>query len=201
MAPGGEYAGVAGGRILNAKSSASVRASSSQSQRQVWDRVAQAAASTSAQPPPVIRRQERFPSLAAGRNVPSFRQPARTTAWSGAGASASPSPDPPAITQSSARQTSNSSSKRSTPINMSTSQFPSLPSASSSRAKPPISGNQSLKHILGEAPKATNRWTQNHGDDSIAVSEDVQPESNPTKGKRKKGKEKQTLFTFGTFPT
>ncbi|KAF8495377.1 hypothetical protein JB92DRAFT_2747842 [Gautieria morchelliformis] len=211
---GSEYAGVAGGRVLNVKHSAAVRPSSTQSPRQVWDRVAQAAASSStSQPPPrpAVRSQERFPALAASRTTPAFRQSPHTTAWSAAGSSA-PS--------SSSRETSGVHSTvastrdvgpppQAVPPRMSAALFPTLPSSGSrsDQHKPAVSGNQSLKHILGEATASSaNAWSKrddlNVAPPSIAEEDDDPPPmAGIGKGKKKKGKEKQTLFTFGTFPT
>ncbi|KIJ44253.1 hypothetical protein M422DRAFT_30404 [Sphaerobolus stellatus SS14] len=195
-ATGSEYAGVAGGRILNAKHSAAVR--SGQSQRQVWDRVAQAAAASSTKP--AVKPQERFPSLAASRNAPGFRQAQHTTAWSSAGASSSTSSSP--VIRSTAPPVREIS--RPAPQKISASHFPSLPSSGSSQARPQVRGNQSLKNILGDTANAkpNNAWGQTNEEDGQPTEEaqDSQPEGVSNKGKKKKGKEKQTLFTFGTFP-
>ncbi|KAF8516949.1 hypothetical protein BU17DRAFT_50348 [Hysterangium stoloniferum] len=212
VASGSEYAGVAGGRILTVKHSAAVRSSSSQSPGQVWDRVAQAAASSSTSPGPAIRSQDRFPSLSAAKNAPSFRHPQHSTAWSGAGSTSSvsarplpelsgPRPTPPPSTSM--------ATVRSNPPQISTELFPTLPSGSSKPLpRPTVRGNQSLKHILGEptAPPS-NPWGSKKDIDpspspipADEVDASVQADPMP-KGKKKKGKEKQTLFTLGTFPT
>jgi len=58
-----------------------------------------------------------------------------------------------------------------------------------------------LKNILGDTgAKPAPAWGQKGEEEGAADSTDTQPEAAP-KGKKKKGKEKQTLFTFGTFPT
>ncbi|KAF8584109.1 hypothetical protein K439DRAFT_1633855 [Ramaria rubella] len=207
-AVGSEYAGVAGGRVLNIKHSAAVR-SSTQSPRQVWDRVAQAAASSSFPPPPTptIRPHDRFPTLAVSKTTPAFRQTQHTTAWSASSSS------------SSSRPTSDSFGPR--PVVASTSRaipqisatlFPTLPSSGSSNtySRLAVSGNQSLKHILGDVnTPPSNPWGSKKSEDPQAnitppaTQNDVntQPEAGSVKAKKKKGKEKQTLFTFGTFPS
>lgn len=185
---------------MNAKHSASVRSSSNQSQRQVWDRVAQAAASSSTRAAVQTRPQERFPSLAASKNVPAFRQPQSSTAWSSAGASSSSS-SPNTVPAIRSVTVSSGDSRKSGPPQISTSQFPSLPSSSANKPRPQVSGNQSLKNILGDTgAKPAPAWGQKGEEEGAADSTDTQPEAAP-KGKKKKGKEKQTLFTFGTFPT
>jgi len=204
--------------VLNVKHSAAVRSSSSQSPGQVWDRVAQAAASSSSPPPgPVVRPHDRFPSLAASRTTPAFRQSQHNTAWSAAGASSSsPSSRPAPITT--AQRTaatpgrSTAPAPRAAPPKMSASLFPTLPSSgvNNNQTRPHVSGNQSLKHILGElnAPPS-NPWGGKTGDECIDTpgsstaegDADSLPDGGAAKGKKKKGKEKQTLFTFGTFPT
>jgi hypothetical protein len=79
-----------------------------------------------------------------------------------------------------------------------------LPS-SMPRPKPPVSGNTSLRNIVGDTP-TKSAWGGGGGAnvetvrdvDSIAVGE-VERES--PKGKKGKGKQKQTLFTLGSIPT
>jgi hypothetical protein len=212
-APGSEYAGVTGGRVLNVKHSAAVRSSSSQSPRQVWDRVAQAAASSSSPPPgPAIRPQDRFPSLAASRTTPAFRQSQHNTAWSAAGASSSPSSFRPAIAPTAPRTPAPAQAPRAAPPKVSSSLFPTLPSSGSNNAhpRPAVSGNQSLKHILGEVNvPPSNPWGAKKGEEPVITPDpsttegEVDPllETSSATRKKKKGKEKQTLFTFGTFPT
>jgi E3 ubiquitin-protein ligase ZNF598 len=95
------------------------------------------------------------------------------------------------------------------PPRMSAALFPTLPSLGSKpdQYKPAISGNQSLKHIRGDAnAPSVNAWSKrddlNVAPPSITEEDDDPPPmAGIGKGKKKKGKEKQTLFTFGTFPT
>lgn len=196
---------MAGGRVLNVKHSATVRSSSTQSPRQVWDRVAQAAASSSSPPVPAVHSRERFPTLTASKATPTFRQSQHTTAWSAAGSSAPTSP-PGGLPGVRPTTRSPAPSPQADPPRMSAALFPTLPSSGSSNNKPAVSGNQSLKYIRGETNK--NAWGSKGEDpqtaDTSPIPEshvDPHPPNGASKGKKKKGKEKQTLFTFGTFPT
>ncbi|PCH37814.1 hypothetical protein WOLCODRAFT_135863 [Wolfiporia cocos MD-104 SS10] len=203
---GSEWAGVTSGRVLNAKHSTSAR-SSTQSARQVWDRVARAAASSpssSAGPPP--QPPERFPVLQPSAPGPSsFRQPQRSTPWASSSAAASPAPVrvPKSVPGPGANA-------RAAPT-FSKSAFPELPSSSTARVpKAAIGGNKSLKRILGDSAPAVPAWgtgengteTANGNSTSVAY-EGEQGAAEPTsgKGKKGKGKQKQTLFTLGSFPT
>lgn len=192
---------MAGGRVLNVKHSVTIRSSSSQSPRQVWDRVAQAAASSSSVPPvPAVRSQERFPPLAASKTIPAFRQSQHATAWSAAGSSAPTSSS--RGTSGIRPNTEGAPPSQATPPRMSTALFPTLPSSgyNNNHLKPAVSGNQSLKHIRGETK--ANAWSS--GGEASPMPEnhiDLQVSNDTSKGKKKKGKEKQTLFTLGTFPT
>lgn len=72
------------------------------------------------------------------------------------------------------------------------------------RVKPPVSGNPSLRNILGDVGVAS-AWSSKtngggHGvETERAMQEQVEPGAG--KGKKGKGKQKQTLFTLGSFPT
>ena len=98
------------------------------------------------------------------------------------------------------------------PPQLSATLFPTLPSSGSNnnQHKPSVSGNRSLQHILGEAnTSSANAWGQKkdvlttHPTASVTEADiDMLPvATGASKGKKKKGKEKQTLFTLGTFPT
>ncbi|OSX65392.1 hypothetical protein POSPLADRAFT_1134364 [Postia placenta MAD-698-R-SB12] len=201
---GTQWAGVTSGRVLNAKHSTASR-SSAQSSRQLWDRVAQAAgssSSTSSIPP--ARPPERFPPLQPPTTNPAFRQSQRNTPWASSAAAATPVPmrGPTSVPGPGA-------TSRSTPT-LSKSAFPELPSLTVSRVpKSAVSGNQSLKKILGESVPAVPAWAGKNGADpstSSAAGESSAEggnaqESTTGKGKKGKGKQKQTLFTLGSFPT
>jgi hypothetical protein len=74
------------------------------------------------------------------------------------------------------------------------------------RQKASVSGNQSLKNILGDTTPAGSAWS-GAASSAVKASEEVgeyvtngnTTESSSGKAK-KKGKQKQTLFTLGTFP-
>ncbi|KDQ50095.1 hypothetical protein JAAARDRAFT_142501 [Jaapia argillacea MUCL 33604] len=218
---GNEYAGIAAGRVLNAKHSTATR-SSSRSSRQVWDRVAAAASasSSSSGPPPAPPPPSRFPPLnPAGPTpvpVPAYRQPQRNTPWaSTVAATSSANTFRPMVQQPSRSKPSGGPARAPT---LSQSAFPELPSASSGRAKPAVGGNQSLRKILGDpdppasvwgggdgtgtakgGPVATNGGSQGDGSGNV---EDEEVRNEMGSGKKKgKGKQKQTLFKLGSFPT
>ncbi|KAF8810372.1 hypothetical protein BYT27DRAFT_7240854 [Phlegmacium glaucopus] len=212
------------GRVLNAKHSSATRSSS----QQVWNRVALAAGSSSAPPPtqaprPFLHAADCFLTLSGGGNranpsssSPSlpgsgFRQGPRTTPWSGSSIpSSSLGSSRPAPTSVNVLPPSKNTTKA---PKLSSTLFPELP------------GNVSLKKILGSTTgPAVSAWQPSNsttGDNSsiAALVEDqgfgeVVGEGNvvsdggdapatttvvmPTKGKKGKGKQKQTLFTLGS---
>ena len=200
---GTEYAGIAGGRVLNAKHQTS---RTSRSKRQVLDRVAAAASSSSwSQPGPT----NHFPTLASTSQPPAEPSPGpsrsqqkQTKPWTsnGQGSSSGFRPQvqqPVSINKPQPKRTVALPS-------LSKSAFPELPAVVSKR--PPkefISGNKSLKNILGDTLPAQPAWGQGSSS-SIQPSSpppDPEPEPTTTKGRKGKGKQKQTLFTLGTFPT
>ncbi|KAI0362624.1 hypothetical protein OH77DRAFT_1584982 [Trametes cingulata] len=226
-ATGSEWSGVTSGRVLNAKNSTGAR-SSTQSSRQLWDRVARAAASTSAQPstssapgrapavssfPPLVGAASAGPSTATP-----FRQPQRVTPWAGAAVTA-PAPVvrvPTSVPGPGARS-------KAGPSVLSKSAFPELPSSNNPRVpRGAVSGNQSLRKILGESAPAQPAWQSGsgsrngNGSGESGTSTPGEPSAHGqgegetngagqgqgTVGKKKgKGKQKQTLFTLGSFPT
>jgi len=206
---GSGYAGIAGGRVLNAKNSTASR--SSQQSRQLWDRVAQAAGSSSSAstrvPAPVPRPPERFPALPAV--VPAFRQAARNTPWSSSAAATSGFRAPSSMSGPGpgATEVRTKAPEAGTPAPLSNALFPELPSSSSTKQKAHVSGNQSLKNILGETAPVGSAWSS--GSAGVAArtadegegSTDVNAvESSYGKAKKKKGKQKQT-FTLSAFLT
>ncbi|GJJ12290.1 hypothetical protein Clacol_006531 [Clathrus columnatus] len=200
---GSGYAGAASGRILNIKHSTASR-SSSQSSGQVWERVAQAAASTSVGQGPPVRLKasakpkvssSNFPTLSATRDASVRHGNNTTTAWSSGGTAR---PRTEVLSEA-------SSSSNRTPPQLSSALFPTLP-VSAKVQRVAMGGNQSLKNILGENNTLpSSAWSQKR-DEGGEVQSSVEPSSvedgtlSTNKGKRKKGKEKQTLFTIGTFP-
>ncbi|GLB34540.1 putative zinc finger [Lyophyllum shimeji] len=222
------YAAITTGRVLNAKHITATR-SSQRSSRQVWDRVAQAAGSSL----PAQRPLDRFPALAistAGPSQPAYRQAQRNTAWSASASSgfrpaaAMPTPAQAAasshITVVPDPRSSKPSSGRSTPHQpppkLSNALFPELRSSAPARQKAPVSGNVSLRNILGNpAPPAGTAWTAGGTSTSAGVgagatagqaaesgNDEVSSQAaGMGKGKKGKGKQKHTLFTLGSFPT
>ncbi|TFK91783.1 hypothetical protein K466DRAFT_294055 [Polyporus arcularius HHB13444] len=216
---GSEWAGITSGRVLNAKHSTATR-TSSQSSRQLWDRVARAAASTPNQPsssstPATRAGANAFPPLhSSGSPGPSnptpFRQPQRLTPWASASAAAAP-PAAPAVRPPTSVPGPGARSKPG-PAAFSKSAFPELPSTSAQRVpKAAVSGNQSLRKILGESAPAQPAWQKSgEGSGSSTPGEGPAQSQNDgesaggqgTTGKKKgKGKQKQTLFTLGSFPS
>ena len=216
----------------------SITSSSSQSSQQVLNRVALAAESFSSAAPTQAPRpflqpaaSDRFPVLSGGSSsgansssslsssVPasSFRQPQRTTPWSG---SSSNRPTPTSVN---VRPSSPASNKKAPKI--STTLFPELPSSGGLRTNlPQVRGNVSLKNILGNPTGPVgSAWGPSNNltaeSNTVAVKdreEVVEGHTSPvsgdggnstatataqTKGKKGKGKQKQTLFTMGSFPT
>ncbi|EPQ57800.1 hypothetical protein GLOTRDRAFT_114435 [Gloeophyllum trabeum ATCC 11539] len=229
---GNEYAGITAGRVLNAKHSTATRSSSASSSRHVWDRVAQAAASSSVPGPSRQRPADRFPPLnpqaSAPAPVPAYRQPQRSTPWASTAASAGPSssshfPPPSSVSVVPRPAVSRGSSKAKgpPPPSLSKSAFPELPSTSNNKpVRAPVGGNQSLKNILGKPSQpAGNVWGAasasaaqpvSNGSSEVGHSRDEQEPNGEVVGSRNdggggrkkgKGKQKQTLFTLGTFPT
>ncbi|KZP18272.1 hypothetical protein FIBSPDRAFT_1046304 [Athelia psychrophila] len=225
---GSGYAGIANGRVLNAKNVTSTR-SSRQSSGQLWDRVAQAAgpSSSSARAPvPAPRPPPSFPPLQpalAPAPVQTFRQNAnRTTPWSASSSGGvrapTTAPGPPLPTSVPGPGASLADTRKKgpggqprPPAPLSNSLFPGLPSSSSTRQKPAVRGNQSLKNIMGDNTPDASAWIPSAGGSSGSATPAPTPAQEdgvetaaeaiaPSKSK-KKGKQKQTLFTLGSFPT
>ncbi|OSD08392.1 hypothetical protein PYCCODRAFT_1379916 [Trametes coccinea BRFM310] len=225
---GSEWSGVTSGRVLNAKNSTAAR-SSAQSSRQLLDRVARAAASTSTSQastslvPGRAPAANSFPPLqasaAAGPSTATaFRQPQRVTPWASAGAPAVPAAAP--VVRAPTSVPGPGARAKPGPAVFSKSAFPELPSTSAPRVpKAAVSGNQSLKKILGESIPAQPAWKSGrsagvaNGSGESGTSTPGEPsaqgegeteggQAQGTVGKKKgKGKQKQTLFTLGSFPT
>ncbi|KAK7051638.1 hypothetical protein VNI00_004617 [Paramarasmius palmivorus] len=224
---GSGYAGITSGRVLNAKNSTSTRTNRGSS-RAVWDRVAQAASSSapatsssSSTPGPWITQQrppEKFPPLnTAGSSSSRSTGGQRKTPWV---SSAPPAPAAPATQPIvSIPGRASASSSRQPPPKLSNALFPELPSAGNTKQKVPVSGNQSLRNILGQtAPPSVSAWGSSAGGGSsngTSTPNGVNGDDGPVegtgevttggggggKGKKSKGKQKQMLFTLGTFPS
>ncbi|EMD38121.1 hypothetical protein CERSUDRAFT_82356 [Gelatoporia subvermispora B] len=156
------WSGIASGRVLNAKQSTFAR-NSTQSSRQVLDRVARAAASSSPGPStPPVRAQERFPPLqstASSSASPAFRQSQRATPWASTASAPTVVRGPTSVPGPAVAQ------RRASPAPVLTSAaFPELPSAAPIRApRAAIGGNKSLQNILGSAAPAMPAWQSSNG--------------------------------------
>lgn len=168
------YAGVTSGRAIQVKRLQSGRGG----RTRVWDRVAQAASSAPG-PLPVQR-----PTQTTGTQSIAGTFSSNMTPWS-----------PSAAAGSLSNQTRPTRSGNSNPPAPSSSAFPSLPPSQPTR--PPkefISGQSSLRAIVGSAP-SSNAWN----------SEDQPPPTPCDDGQeslqpgRKKKVAKQTLFTLGSY--
>ncbi|KAI0306282.1 hypothetical protein B0F90DRAFT_1814209 [Multifurca ochricompacta] len=178
-------------------------------QRAVWDRVAQAAERGASFPPLKTRQQSSLPPYMLAQTTtqlhppqpphtgptPGFRKPsARNTAWSASAAGgtrqAGPTPPAPALTSAA---------------------FPTLPSSAAPRLRPIVSARTGqLQHILGSAPPATSAWAPARAEqDEGAGGRDGEeaalapaPAEAVTGGKKKgKAKQKQMLFSLGSYPS
>ncbi|KAG7100058.1 hypothetical protein E1B28_001843 [Marasmius oreades] len=216
---GSGYAGITSGRVLNAKNSTHVRINKSSS-RTVWDRVAQAAGSSSSSlsaPSLQQRPPDRFPPLRASATTTS-RSSAnqRKTPWVSSNftpQTTTSSTQPQQAIYSVPGPSASSLRNSQPPPKLSKAMFPELPTSTNSRQKVPVSGNQSLKKILGITSSApvTNVWggggtnvnpPRERNDNTEADDEPAPVSSGGNgKGKKGKGKQKQTLFTLGSFPT
>ncbi|KAJ7706693.1 hypothetical protein B0H17DRAFT_972658 [Mycena rosella] len=216
-AVGSGYAGIASGRVLNAKHATAARGG-----RQVWDRVAQAASSSG----------QRFPALAAGASGPSAaaRPGQRNTPWPSASSATgfapsssfvpppsgapTPQPTPFSTHMPSLEQGSGSGNGNGKQAKLSSAAFPELAPSPAARARAAVSGNVSLRNILGTgAPVGAGAWgagggagagASGGGAGAGAAGEEAVGGAGAGAGggkKKGKGKGKQTLFTLGTFPS
>ncbi|KAG8217953.1 hypothetical protein J3R82DRAFT_6124 [Butyriboletus roseoflavus] len=161
--------------------------------------------------------------------IPGFRQPQRQTPWvSSSSASASgsstvvaatatvPAPPPTAIPP----KKKGKGPAVGQPPTLSVAAFPELPTAHPRAKPPPARGNASLRYIFGDAAPTTSAWNGN-GNEHVAGSVVVgagaevagvtqtlvqggvpaqeRSEATGGKGRKGKGKQKQTLFTLGSF--
>ncbi|KAK2459502.1 hypothetical protein APHAL10511_008486 [Amanita phalloides] len=231
---GGNYAAIATGRVLNAKHSTKAR-SSHKSSRHVWDRVAQAASSSSAHATstslfnqfPALERSQtpQTTSSSLGPAIrPSLHQ--KTTSWTSFNTTsvttAATTPRPVEtkvqVVAAPTRPSAGPPKLPQRPPKLSAAQFPGLPSSSAGRHKPPVGGNPSLKNILGATsgpavaawqagPSGSVNAISSSAGDVGEVEGDVgeafaQPgAAMQAKGKKGKGRQKQTLFTLGSFPS
>lgn len=185
-----------------------------QSSRQVWDRVALAAgsgrplSSVSGPSTQVKRSAVNFPALPTSTTT---RLPSQhRTPWtSGSPVVMTPSVTPPPQETPSSRPGTHkmpAQSNQNSPCSLSSASFPELPSSGSSRPKLVVTGH-SLKKTLRDVEPPPSVWTGSANEINInsthapRVQEDTGGEMGVGKGRKGKGKQKQTLFTLGSFPT
>ena len=222
---GTDYARIANGRAVSA-ASAHRTAPPRQAQRAVWDRVAQAAERGATFPPlraPLQQRQQQSRSHSA--TPPQAPQPpttgptpgvrkrgVRKTAWSasatsvGAGGGGSNSSDNTNTVSKTPQGGKPPPAPPPAAPSLTNAAFPILPSSVAPRAPPVVSARAGqLQHILGSTPPATSAWGPGRAAQDEAVGEgEVEgpvPEEAVAGGKkRRKGKQKQTLLVFGSYP-
>ncbi|KIY70361.1 hypothetical protein CYLTODRAFT_488161 [Cylindrobasidium torrendii FP15055 ss-10] len=199
---GQQYAGITSGRVLNAKHGTGSRAASGK----VQDRVARAASSSQpyvpgAGPPPAAASSSKFPALSSTAKAPAPRQAQYRTPWTATASRPAAAAPAPIVPRSVPGSLASSSVKRAPPPKLDHSAFPGLPTATNQRAKVPMSGNTSLKNIVGGGPPPPVRWGASGEEEVDNVVEAEPQQVAPGKGKKGKGKQKQTLFTLGTFPS
>ena len=169
--------------------------------------------STLPQPRPYLStpsqsQSSRFPPLPSANSstlhssspvVPGFRQPKRTTAWSASGSAAA---SPRAIEPRSAPALSKGF-KSDKPPKLDNKLFPELPASSTTKERLQVGGNQSLRRIMKNTGPTVSAWQPGNGDGGAetGVEGEVEESTGGKKGKKGKGKQKQMLFTLGSFPT
>lgn len=151
-------------------------------------------------PVPAPKPPERFPALPAALPavIPTFPQGQRNTPWSTSAGSAVRVPV--SVPGPSANE-----SQKKVPIPLSKALFPELPASTSARPKAVVGGNQSLKNILRDTAPASSAWNGGGSGSATKAPEEAEERGSVTESvsgrSKKKGKQKQTLFTLGSFPT
>lgn len=215
---GTNWAGVSSGRILSAKRATHTgRGSSSSHSRDVWDRVEAAAAAPRAtvgtngrQVPgasgPSRLAPSNFPTLAAG---PSSRPSTHSTPWAGGGAGSS-SKTPSALAGPQIRSVNFPTVGGGKKAVVNKAAFPSLPTTGKSRAEEraalfskPTARDESIARIRGTAPTPppTTGWGSSSTNSAANGVADLALEDEPPKPQgKKKGKQKQLLFSVSARP-
>jgi hypothetical protein len=87
--------------------------------------------------------------------------------------------------------------------------FPELPVSKTAKVKPPVKGNASFRNIVGDTTPLKPAWAASNalagdgGQRGVASENGRDPEgkiAETGKSKKAKGKQKQMLFTLGTYP-
>jgi E3 ubiquitin-protein ligase ZNF598 len=221
---GTDYARVANGRIVSA-ASAHRAAPPRQTQRAVWDRVAQAAERGATYPHLRVQHQQQqqqqpsrhSPQPPTTGPTPGVRQRgARKTAWSasiasvGTGGGGNSSGSNNSNTVSTTSQSGKPPPAPPPPAPaLTNAAFPTLPSSVAPRAPPVVSARTGqLQHILSSTPPATSAWAPGRPaqDEALGMGEmeEVAVPAEAGAGGRKKGKgrqkQKQTLLVIGSYP-
>lgn len=224
---GTDYARIANGRAVSA-ASAHRGAPPRQTQRAVWDRVAQAAERGATFPPLRAPLQQQQQPRSHSTTPPQAPQPPNTgptpgvrkrgvrkTAWSASAASVGAGGSAGGSNNSDDTNTVSKTPQGGKPPpappppapSLTNAAFPTLPSSVAPRAPPVVSARAGqLQHILGSTPPATSAWVPGRAAQGEAVGErEVEeaavPEDTVVGGKRRgKGKQKQTLLVFGSVP-
>ena len=161
------------------------------------DRVANAASRTSSSSP----QPDRFPALSSTQPKSRSKVSHSSTPWASSMASVA-TPPIPTTTAVSVTLPNNRAQNRAGPPKLSHSLFPSLPPPSNTTA-------MEARQLLG-ASRSSRESTQHHtawgkGDAASATAVEAEndqvDEEVTARTKKKKGKEKQTLFTLGSIPT
>ncbi|KAF7341130.1 E3 ubiquitin-protein ligase hel2 [Mycena venus] len=209
-AVGSGYAGITSGRVLNAKHATAGRGG--RGAAQVWDRVAQAASSSSSLAAPSSAAVDSATphGRAAARALQRRALPLLRHSCPPPNGGA-PGPAPSVTPFSTHMPAAQAQGKAGAPPKLSSALFPELPPSAAARQKAPVSGNVSLRNILGTpAGPAQGAWgAGSSGTSTPNATEPREEEVTPAEtgaggggGKKKgKGKNKQTLFTIGTFPS
>ncbi|KAJ7043030.1 hypothetical protein C8F04DRAFT_1218783 [Mycena alexandri] len=204
---GAGYAGITSGRVLNAKHAT---ATAGRRGAQVWDRVAQAASASASASHPAASSSSAFPAPVFGKSsTPGRATGQRSTPWASgsgrptqptgfaasssfvplsfAGTNGSSSNVPTPYSTPGAGAGAGSGGKVGAPPKLSNALFPELPPSAAARTK-----------AVGAAWGAGGT-----GANGAAVNEEEGATvAGGGGGKKKgKGKNKQTLFTLGTFPS
>ncbi|KAN0116623.1 hypothetical protein V8E52_005767 [Russula decolorans] len=220
---GTDYARIANGRAVSA-ASAHRAAPPRQTQRAVWDRVAQAAERGATFPPlrapPRQQQQQPRSHSATPLQVPQSpntgptpgvrKRGVRKTAWSASATSVGGGGSNSSDNTNAVSKTSQGGKPPPAPPppapSLTNAAFPILPSSVAPRAPPVVSARTGqLQHILGSMPPATSAWAPGRAAQDEAVGEgEVEaavPEEAVAGGKKRgKQKQKQTLLVFGSYP-
>lgn len=218
---GTDWAGVSSGRILSAKRATHTGRGNTNS-RHVWDRVEAAAASHPVNRPTMGANGRHVPGAgAAARLAPasfpalgaasgsSARSAAHSTPWASGGAGSS-SKAPSALVPQIRSVNYATGPTKAKPV--SSAAFPSLPKASSSKAaeraalfSKPTPRQESIARIRGQSTAPSgSAWSASEAANGVAnmgIDDPTPAETQAPQTGKKKGKQKQLLFSVSTRPS